>query len=202
MTPFRNHPVSDDPHVRQDHKVPQSPSSPLPPQGVTEMPSPSFPPPALNTDPPYDYAEMESDTVTAPSELSASTPLQGNRGSGISAWGATPDLRGDVSNTSTTAVLSPARETHYSDASSTGSMTGSRLSGVSQGGQGGYQPPLRGGGLPAMRPNLNSVRRPVPNRQQNQGQSSASAGQGQASGSGGVRHVLSFMDYEAENGTR
>lgn len=161
----------------------------LPPPDVGEMPSPSFPPPRANVDLPYDRVELESDVISAPSELS-STPLGGYRGSGVSSgWSPTPELPSDVSFSSTAAVLSPQRETHYSEASS--SQTGSRLSGSNQSGsnqsgsnqggsnQGGSQEthdaPLRGGGWPIMRSNMHSLRRPVPNQnlQQVQGNSRA-----------------------------
>lgn len=179
------------------------------------MPSPSFPPPRSNVDLPYDRVELESDVVSAPSELS-STPLGGYGGSRVSSgWSPTPELPSDVSFSSTAAVLSPQRETHYSEAST--SQAGSRLSGSSQSGsqsQGVVHAPLRGGGWPVMRPNMHSVRRPVPNQNLQQVQAESNSGTGQTGeqneqggqgqdeqtgpGNAKNRHVLSWMSYDAE----
>lgn len=177
--------------------------TPPPPSDVGEMPSPSFLPPRINIDLPYDHAELESAAASGPSELS-STPLGGYRGSGSSAWSPPPS---NASFSSTAAVLSPQRETHYSESSS---QAESRLSGISS--QGGDQThahaPLRGGGWPAMRPNLNSLRRPVPNQNLQQVQAQSNAGVGQTGGQDGQveqndasaadsanRHVMSWMEY-------
>lgn len=189
----------------------------LPQPEIGEMPSPSFPPPRANADLPHDRAELESDS--APSELS-STPQAGYRGSGVgSMWSPTPELPSDVSFSSTAAVLSPQRETHYSEASS--SQTGSRVSGSSQSGsQGVHDAPLRGGGWPTMRSNMHSLRRPVPNQNLHEVQGNLGVG-GQneqtQSEQGSTpqppqppqpppppppppttsRHVLSWMSYDA-----
>lgn len=189
----------------------------LPQPRVGELPSPSHPPLRANVDFPYDHAELESEIVSAPSELS-STPLGGYRGSGVSsAWSPTPELPSDVSFSSTAAVLSPQRETHYSEASS--SQTGSRMSGASQSGsQGIHDAPLRGGGWPTMRSNMHSLRRPVPNQNLHEVQGNLGAG-GQTGQTGQTqggrnsaplpspspspspptasRHVMSWMSYDA-----
>lgn len=215
--PFKKRPAQLGPHPATRKET----DTHLPLPEVGEMPSPSFPPPRANVDLPYDRVELESDVISAPSELS-STPLGGYRGSGVSSgWSPTPELPSDVSFSSTAAVLSPQRETHYSEASS--SQTGSRLSGSNQGvsDQGGSQEthdaPLRGGGWPTMRSNMHSLRRPVPNQnlQQVQGNSRADpiggpGGQGgqtvtppppppPPTGGGTNRHVLSWMSYDAED---
>lgn len=208
---FKKRPVSLNPQVAE------------PPQpGVGEMPSPSFPPPRSNVDLPYDRVELESDIVSAPSELS-STPLGGYGESRVSSgWSPTPELPSDVSFSSTAAVLSPQRETHYSEAST--SQAGSRLSGNSQNGSHGQvvahapqresgsqgqavaHAPLRGGGWPGMRPNMHSLRRPVPNQnlQQIQAEGNSRMGQGEQTGAPSAgnatnRHVLSWMSYNAED---
>lgn len=201
--PFKKRPVSLDPHVANQKRAGAEP--PLP--GVGEMPSPSFPPPRSNVDLPYDRVELESDIVSAPSELS-STPLGGYGESKLSSgWSPTPELPSDVSFSSTAAVLSPQRETHYSEAST--SQAGSRLSGSSQSGSQGQavaHAPLRGGGWPAMRPNMHSLRRPVPNQNLQQVQAEGNSGMEQggqtgapSTGNATNRHVLSWMSYNAED---
>lgn len=204
---FKKRPVSLDPHVANQKRAGVEP----PPPGVGEMPSPSFPPPRSNIDLPYDHVELESDIVSAPSELS-STPLGGYGGSRVSSgWSPTPELPSDVSFSSTAAVLSPQRETHYSEAST--SQAGSRVSGSSQSGSQGQaaaHAPLRGGGWPAMRPNMHSLRRPVPNQNLQQVQAEGNSGIGQttqqgeqtnapSAGNASNRHVLSWMSYNAED---
>lgn len=165
-------------------------------QGVVEAPEPLATPVG---------GGGESETVTSVSELSGSTPLGGYRGSGVSAW--TPSL-GQSEGSSTTAVVSPVEVRREGSGGSgsegrggsgagggsgSGNGGGGRSgSGSSQGGEGraggegGQAPQLRGGAFPVMRPNLHSVRKPVPGR-----------GPRREDGRRGDRHVLSFMDFEA-----
>lgn len=203
---FKKRPVSLGPHPANRKEADIQP----PPPEVGEMPSPSFPLPRTNVDLPYNRVELESDVISAPSELS-STPQGGHRGSGVgSAWSTTPELPSDVSFSSTAAVLSPQRETHYSEASSL--QAGSRVSGSSQDGSQGAQhdTALRGGGWPTMRSNMHSLRRPVPNQNLHEVQGDSRAGgqngqtqDGQSSAPvpppppTANRHVLSWMSYDA-----